>query len=283
MTTHTRLLAVLASALFLPPGLARGTERVQPFPAYYPSPQEKLDSTAAMVEAVGALSEGELEKAVEQAREAVRLTPTAASPHFILGMAAEQGERVEDAIGEYRETLAWNPEESRAVAALERLEAPRHGDVVEPFEEQMVRLMNQARAEAGVPELKPHPALRDVARGHSAAMRDLGFFSHTSPKRGHTKAIDRFLERFDGNPKAIGENVSRRWTRPEPALNEANILRSHIELMNSPGHRANILGAAFVYVAVGIATNPQGDYWITQMFMTPRSRKSAAPVRRPAR
>jgi len=69
----------------------------------------------------------------------------------------------------------------------------------------------------------------------------------------------------------VGENISRRWRRPERALNHENIALSHGELMMSTGHRRNILHPDAVYLGIGIATNPQGDYWITQLFMTPRS------------
>ncbi|MGQ9732687.1 MAG: CAP domain-containing protein, partial [Candidatus Zipacnadales bacterium] len=91
-----------------------------------------------------------------------------------------------------------------------------------------------------------------------------------------------FLRRFDGRPQRLGENISRRWTRPQPALNSENILLSHAELMMSSRHRFNILKADFIYVGVGIATNEMGDYWITQLFMTPRPTKESVMVIPPA-
>ena len=105
-------------------GGAFAASRAFPFPAYYPSPEQKTEATAALEAALEHLKADELAAAAEQALRALELVPASATPHIVMGMIAEQDERAEDATGEYREALAWKPDEARAAEALERLEAP---------------------------------------------------------------------------------------------------------------------------------------------------------------
>jgi uncharacterized protein YkwD len=268
-------MAVLSALL---PVLAAAVERPDPFPAYAPSAEDGAAAEAALTAAVEALAAGRLEEAEEKAREAGRLVPTSSAPIVLRAMVAEQREQKAEAVDLYREALAWKPEDAQSLAALERLEAPRYAGTVAPYEDQLVGLINQARAAYGLRTLKPHPALAEVARDHSAAMRDLGFFSHTSPIPGHAGAMDRFLKRFEGLPARIAENLSRRYWRPTPALNPQNIVLSHQELMLSPHHCHNILLPDVEYVGIGLAVNAEGDYWITELFMQPRAGKDVRLV-----
>jgi uncharacterized protein YkwD len=268
---------VLAGAARLP----AEASRPNPFPAYSPSAQEAADAQAALQAATEALTGGKLDEAQANARRASELIPTSAAPILLLAMVAEQRGETADAIDLYREALAWAPNAPRPVEALERLQAPRYADTVTPFEEQLVRLINETRESLQLGTLKPHPALAEVARAHSEAMRDLNFFAHESPRPGYHTAMDRFLKRFDGYPSHIAENISRRYWRPGPALTEQMIALSHQEFLGSPGHRANMLGKDFVYVGVGIAVNPEGDYWVTELFMNPRPSKNMRMILQP--
>lgn len=271
MSVCGRIAPAVAVLLFARLAASSSAERPDPFPARYPSTLERAAAEEALLAAAERLGQGELTAAAQEARKASHLTPTAAAPHVLAGMIAEQQGRKAEAIDQFREALAWDLDESRALAALERLEAPRYTDIVSQYAAELVGLINEERLAESLPPLKPHPVLAEVAYAHSCAMRDLGFFSHVSPAPGEETAADRFLRRFDSKPRLLGENVSRRWRRPERALSEENIARSHAELMMSTGHRRNILHSDFVYIGIGIATNPQGDYWITEVFMTPRS------------
>ena len=271
--TSTRSLAVALVLILASICPAQAVERLDPFPAYSPSEADAAAAQEALAAAVEALSAGKLDEAQENARRAASLIPTSSAPLVLLAMIAEKGEHTAEAIDLYREALAWKPDDATALAALERLDAPRYGDVATQYEDQLVVLINQARQACGLGTVKPHPALAEVARAHSAAMRDLDFFSHTSPKPGCAGAMDRFLKRFERLPRHLAENLSRRYWRPTPALNEPNITLSHQELMRSPHHCGNILGVDFEYVGVGIAVNPEGDYWITELFMKPRESK----------
>lgn len=265
-------LACLATAL-LCQGLNVTAAHENYFPAYRPSVEDAQAAQAALEAATAALAVGTVEEAAEYAQRAARLIPTASTPRVVLAIIAEKRGDKAEAITLYREALAWNPRDEDAAAGLQRLGAQRYPDVVSQYEEQLVRLVNETRQAYGLKPLKPHPVLSLVAREHSAAMRDLGFFSHTSPIPGCQTTLARFLRRFEGYPKHLGENLARRYWRPTPALNEQNIALTHEELMQSPHHRENILHPTSEYVGVGIAVNPAGDYWLTELFMEPRPGK----------
>ncbi|RDV13990.1 colicin V production protein [Pontibacter diazotrophicus] len=121
------------------------------------------------------------------------------------------------------------------------------------LEAQMLELLNEERLENGLPPLQADTALREVARQHSEDMFRRGYFSHHSPE-GDTP-FDRIREanvRF----LAAGENLAL-----APTLTIA-----HEGLMNSPGHRANILQRRFGRVGIGVLQGGPGRLMITQNF-----------------
>lgn len=129
-------------------------------------------------------------------------------------------------------------------------------------------LVNQSRADHNRAMLRPHPMLSLQATEHSEEMRDLGYFAHESPVASHATPMQRFEQLFKFRPFIIGENIAmRRGGGGEFALTLANIRKTHQELMNSPGHRANILGDKFTDYGVGLAANNRGDYWLTEEFV----------------
>ncbi|MEN6549572.1 MAG: CAP domain-containing protein [Armatimonadia bacterium] len=135
-------------------------------------------------------------------------------------------------------------------------------------EAHMIYLVNQARLEDGQPILVPDPVVALVARRHSEEMRDKRYFDHKSPTPGMSNVQDRFRAIFNYRPRLIGENLSRRWGSGY-ALCPENILEAHHDLMNSPGHRRNILYPTFEWLGMGISVNPNGDFWITEVFVEP--------------
>lgn len=105
-------------------------------------------------------------------------------------------------------------------------------------EQQMFQLVNRERQKAGVPPLTFDDRLRDVARAHSLEMFQKGYFSHDSPTAG--SPFDR-LRAAGIRFVTAGENLAY-----APSVEIA-----HDGLMNSPGHRANILNPAFGRIGVG--------------------------------
>lgn len=113
------------------------------------------------------------------------------------------------------------------------------GTVVDPevAEKRMLELLNEARRVAGAQPLLTDAELRKVAAGHSEDMADHGFFGHVSPSHGTPQ--DR-LTRSGILVSQFGENIAAAGT-PEDA---------HTGLMESPGHRANMLNPVFTHVGI---------------------------------
>lgn len=106
-------------------------------------------------------------------------------------------------------------------------------------EEKMLELVNREREKEGLRPLKFDEHLRDVARMHSQEMFQLGYFGHNSPTHG--SPFDRMRE--EGVRFALaGENLAY----------APNVQIAHEGLMNSPGHRANILRGEFGRVGIGV-------------------------------
>lgn len=128
------------------------------------------------------------------------------------------------------------------------------------------RLLNNDRARAGLPPLSWNGKLADVARAHSADMAAHGFFGHVSPTTG--TAADR-ARRAGVDAMLILENLARAVT---PAEAERG-------LMNSPGHRANILSREATEVGVGVVVDPAThELLVTQLFARPPERFSPRTV-----
>lgn len=125
--------------------------------------------------------------------------------------------------------------------------------VREDLEQQMLALVNEERRKEGLSELKPDPELTEVSRKHCADMLKRGYFSHVSPDG--KDPFDRM--RADGvRFITAGENLAFAKT-----LNIA-----HNGLMNSPGHRANILRPQFGRLGVGVLDAGKYGLIFTQNF-----------------
>ncbi|WP_374164889.1 CvpA family protein [Arcticibacter sp. MXS-1] len=121
------------------------------------------------------------------------------------------------------------------------------------LEEQMLQLVNQERAKAGLNALKADKELVVVARSHSDDMFSRGYFSHISPE-GETP-FDRI--RRAGVPfLTAGENLALAQT----------LKLAHEGLMKSPGHRANILNPSYGRLGIGILDGGIYGLMVTQNF-----------------
>lgn len=121
------------------------------------------------------------------------------------------------------------------------------------LETEMLRLINNERTKVDLPPLKPDRELVQVARGHSADMFARSYFSHISPD-GDTP-FDR-IRQANITFVTAGENLAIAQTLPI----------AHEGLMNSPGHRANILRPAFGRVGIGILDGGVYGLMVTQLF-----------------
>jgi len=120
-------------------------------------------------------------------------------------------------------------------------------------EEEMLAMLNAERVAEGLPPLESDPALQEVARAHSSEMFSLGYFAHESPVSG--SPADRL--QAAGIPFSVaGENLAYAPT----------VEIAHRGLMQSPGHRANILSPEYTRVGIGVVSAPTGGKMFTQVF-----------------
>lgn len=117
-------------------------------------------------------------------------------------------------------------------------------------EQRMVNLVNSERQKAGLAPLKVDLDLSRVARIKSQDMRDNNYFSHTSPTYGSPFDM---MRSFGISYRTAGENIAL----------HGSVESAHNGLMNSDGHRANILSPNFTHIGIGIV---DGRYY-TQMFI----------------
>jgi uncharacterized protein YkwD len=108
--------------------------------------------------------------------------------------------------------------------------------------EQVVALVNTARAAAGCAAVRIDARLAVAAQAHSDDMAALGYFSHTSLD-GRSFA-DRITAA--GYPSPGGENIAK-GQRSAQAVHDA--------WMGSDGHRRNIVDCRFTAIGVGVNTS----------------------------
>ena len=120
-------------------------------------------------------------------------------------------------------------------------------------EEAMIILVNKERTSIGLNALNTDNKLREVGRFQSEDMFKRGYFSHYSPE-GDSVA-DR-AEQFNVSFLVIGENLAY----------APNLELAHKGLMNSPGHRANILSSDFNKIGIGVIDGGIYGKMFTQVF-----------------
>ena len=121
------------------------------------------------------------------------------------------------------------------------------------LEAQMLTLVNNERMKHGLKPVKADRELTVVARAHSNDMFSRGYFSHYTPE-----GKDPFDRMKAGGIKyySAGENLALGQT----------LKICHDGLMNSPGHKANILNPTYGRLGVGILDGGAYGLMISQEF-----------------
>ena len=121
------------------------------------------------------------------------------------------------------------------------------------LEAKMLELINNERVKEGLKALKMDREETIVARAHSKDMFARGYFAHVNPD-----GKDPFDRMKEAKIKfmAAGENLALAQT----------LQIAHTNLMNSPGHRANIMNPAFGRVGIGIQDGGFYGLMISQEF-----------------
>lgn len=144
-----------------------------------------------------------------------------------------------DVFGERRVVIEGDERIELPPADADDLE-PAAGAAVEVFE-----LLNRARVDAGLDPLAWSAALADVGAAHAEEMYRAGFFSHLSPVTG---TVGDRLAAAGIAFSTAGENLALAASPGEV----------HGGLMESPGHRANILSDSYRRVGIGVVRGPLG-------------------------
>jgi len=121
------------------------------------------------------------------------------------------------------------------------------------YEAEMLQMINEERQKHGLKPLQADPEMLQVARAHSQDMFARGYFAHDD--REGRDPFDR-MKAANINFEAAGENLALAQT----------VEIAHVNLMNSPGHRANILNPSFGRVGIGILDGGFYGLMISQEF-----------------
>ncbi len=116
------------------------------------------------------------------------------------------------------------------------------------FQSQIVQLVNEERAKAGLQPLTVKADLNKVAQLKAEDMAENNYFSHTSPTYGSPFDM---MKQFGITYTRAGENIAMGYRTPESVMEG---------WMNSAGHKANILNENFTEIGVGFTAD--GYYWV---------------------
>lgn len=155
-----------------------------------------------------------------------------------------------DAIQRTLNLLTIRPDSNERVSLPFKVENTRPRP---DLEKQMLDLVNQERVAAGLQPVAADPELTEVARRHSVDMFARGYFAHDTPE-GLTP-FDR-MRAANVRFSTAGENLALAPTIPV----------AHRGLMNSPGHRANILRPEFGRLGIGVMDGGMRGLMISQEF-----------------
>ena len=121
------------------------------------------------------------------------------------------------------------------------------------LEARMLDLVNKERTERGLKALGADPEMTAVARAHSRDMFAKGYFAHVS--QDGKNPFDRMKD-ADVRFLTAGENLALAQT----------VEMAHTNLMNSPGHKANILNPAYGRLGIGILDGGFHGLMVSQEF-----------------
>jgi uncharacterized protein YkwD len=123
--------------------------------------------------------------------------------------------------------------------------------------QQVAVQLNQQRAANGLGALQLSPTLTASAEWKSLHMAYYGYFDHSDPAPPIARtAGQRMIDCGYTNP-GIGENIAEGFNTVSSVMDA---------WMNSAGHRANILGASFTVMGIGVAVDVNGAYFWTVDF-----------------
>jgi uncharacterized protein YkwD len=124
----------------------------------------------------------------------------------------------------------------------------------------LLELVNEERAKADLPALRPHPLLFKAARAHSTNMAK-------QRKMEHILDGKRPAQRVEAAGYDWGKVTENLITADQSDVPLERIVK---EWMDSKIHRENILMKDVTETGLGIAKNARDDIYYTQIFARPR-------------
>jgi uncharacterized protein YkwD len=140
-----------------------------------------------------------------------------------------------------------------------------------PSEALLTALTNDARVADRLARLPVDNQLVEVARWRSADMAERGYFSHDIPPNG-TKVFHELSDRGYCYVVA-GENIG--WLSGQDAGAEERI---HAMFLDSPRHKALILGEAWDAIGIGSYKGADGRHYWTVLFAQTCARETGDPA-----
>ena len=121
-------------------------------------------------------------------------------------------------------------------------------------EKQVFDQLNQEREHRGLKALEWNDQVAEAARNHSRALAENARLSHQFSRE---PALQARLAALGVRFTVSAENVA----------STEYVEDAHLALMNSPGHRANILSAAYNTVGIGVVEQ-KGKIYVTEDFVS---------------
>jgi uncharacterized protein YkwD len=133
---------------------------------------------------------------------------------------------------------------------------------------QVLALINQARASAGLPPLTVTAGLDASASAHNLKMADGCGLTHECPGE---PAIGARETAAGVNWTAAGENIGEGGPMPDTtaAMAQMAVTLTQDMLNEQPpddGHRLNILSSTFTHIGIAVYRDSAGTVWMTQDF-----------------
>lgn len=130
---------------------------------------------------------------------------------------------------------------------------------VEAIEQQVLALINQRRAAAGLAPLRVNDKLTAAAALQCDNMARLDVLSHTLNGTATPTFVDR-LNAAGYNYRGAAENIAWGYS------NANDVVQGW---MTSPGHRTNVLNGDYVDTGVAVRYNAKGELYFAQVFGKP--------------
>lgn len=194
----------------------------------------------------------------KQQQPAPQQTQQAQRPQQV--MPADRPVQTQRSLQTGRPVQPRQPLQNQRTAQVQKTKQPKQAQTITPNvsgltldEQKMLGLVNAERVKNGLSPLSVNMKLTGIARLKARDMINNNYFSHTSPTYGSPFDM---MRQSGISYRTAGENLAGAST--------VNI--AHTNLMNSPGHRANILNGSFKWVGIGIVDGGRYGKMFVQMF-----------------